>query len=67
MLRLPEQAPIFYVATARSDGSGRYALHLPYPSDTGYVVRMGSERRVLRVDEADILEGRTLAGPSFEP
>jgi dolichyl-diphosphooligosaccharide--protein glycosyltransferase len=67
LLRLPEQAPIFYVATARADASGRYAVHLPYPSDAGYVVRMGSERRVLRVDEADVREGRTLAGPSFEP
>jgi hypothetical protein len=67
MLRLPGHGPIFYVATAKADVSGRYEVRLPYPSDPGYVVRLGPERRGLEVGEADVREGRTLEGPHFEP
>jgi asparagine N-glycosylation enzyme membrane subunit Stt3 len=67
MLRLPGQEPIFYAASARADASGRYDVRLPYPADPGYVARLGPERRVLAVSEADVREGRTLEGPRFEP
>ncbi|MEN8161322.1 MAG: hypothetical protein ABFS41_14725, partial [Myxococcota bacterium] len=66
MLHLPEQEPILYSATVQSDAGGRYELRLPYPSEAGYVVRMGSERQKLPVTETDVREGRTLEGPRFE-
>ena len=43
------------------------SCRLPYPSEEGYAVRLGRERRGLEVDEADVREGRTLEGPRFEP
>ncbi len=66
-LRLPDRGAVFYSASARADASGRYALRLPYPSEAGYTLRMGSARRSLPVAEADVREGRTLEGPRFGP
>jgi hypothetical protein len=39
---------------------------LPYPSEAGYVVQSGSRSEILTLSEADVREGRTVSGPSFE-
>jgi hypothetical protein len=63
---VPDRAPLRYRASARVDGAGRYEIRLPYP-ENGYAVRAGSRRGALELSEADVREGRTVAGPSFAP
>ncbi len=64
-LRLPQ--PLRYRASARADGAGRYEIMLPYPSEQPYTVRSGQQVAALRLAEADVREGRRVAGPSFAP
>ena len=59
--------PVPYRARAALAATGEYEVRLPYPSEAGYVVRSGSRTGSLVVTEADVREGRTVAGPSFEP
>jgi hypothetical protein len=62
---LPGRAPVRYRASAPVDGAGGYEIRLPYPSEAGYTVRAGERRGALVLSEADVREGRTVAGPSF--
>jgi dolichyl-diphosphooligosaccharide--protein glycosyltransferase len=64
---LPAREPVSYRASARVDPSGDYEIRLPYPSETGYVVRAGSQLASLVVREAEVRDGLTVAGPRFEP
>ena len=59
--------PLPYRARAAVAATGEYEIRLPYPSEAGYVVRSGSRSGSLVLTEADVREGRTVAGPSFEP
>jgi hypothetical protein len=64
---LPGRPPVRYRASAPVDTAGGYEIRLPYPSEEGYAVRAGSRRGSLVLSEADVREGRTVSGPSFEP
>lgn len=65
LVRVPGRPSLRYAARAPVDASGRYEIHLPYPTDEGYTVRSGSRRASLTLSLADVREGRTVAGPSF--
>ena len=60
-----------YRQAVRADTTGRYALRLPYASDTattsGNEWHVGSrgEEHVLNVSEAAVREGRPIVGPNF--
>jgi len=62
---LPGRPSARYRAEAPVDAAGRYQIRLPYPAPSGYTVRAGSRRESLALSEADVREGRTVAGPSF--
>jgi len=64
---LPGRAPVRYNAQAPVDATGRYEIRLPYPTESGYAVHAGSRHGSLALSEADVREGRTVAGPSFVP
>ena len=57
--------PVRYHATALVDAAGAYEIRLPHP--TAYTVRAGAEAAPLSLSDADVREGRTVAGPSFGP
>jgi hypothetical protein len=56
-----------YRASATVAADGGYELRLPHPSATPYTVRAGAREARLELSEADVREGRTVEGPSFEP
>jgi hypothetical protein len=58
--------PLRYRAVAAVAATGDYEIRLPYPSEAGYVVQSGSRSEILTLSEADVREGRTVSGPSFE-
>ena len=63
---LAGRPPIPSRASARAGADGRYALRLPQPSDgEPYQVRTGNEAAALVLSEADVREGRSVAGPNF--
>jgi dolichyl-diphosphooligosaccharide--protein glycosyltransferase len=62
---VPYGEPLRYRADTEVDASGAYEIRLPYPSETGWAVRAGSQGGSLSLSEADVREGRTVAGPSF--
>jgi dolichyl-diphosphooligosaccharide--protein glycosyltransferase len=63
---VPHGEPVRYRAEAAVDASGAYEIRLPYPSESGYAVHAGSQRGSLILGEADVREGRTVVGPSFQ-
>jgi dolichyl-diphosphooligosaccharide--protein glycosyltransferase len=58
--------PLRYRASAAVAATGDYEIRLPYPSEDGYVVQSGPRSETLVLSEADVREGRTVSGPSFE-
>jgi hypothetical protein len=66
LVRVPGRPPLRYAARAPVDAAGGYELRLPYPSEDGYAVRSGARRASLTLSLADVREGRTVRGPSFE-
>jgi hypothetical protein len=53
-------------ATTRAGDDGRYAIRLPQPSASApYRVSAGGESASFPLAEADVREGRRVAGPSF--
>ncbi|MED5261372.1 MAG: STT3 domain-containing protein [Myxococcota bacterium] len=60
-----------YRQQARTDSLGRYALRLPYAShspahpEATWRLESGGEKHVLDVGEAEVRDGRPVAGPSF--
>jgi hypothetical protein len=65
-LPLGSGPPLHYRASAAVAATGEYEIRLPYPTEAGYVVRSGLRRETLVLSEADVREGRTVSGPSFE-
>jgi len=65
-LPLGSGPPLRYKANAAVAATGAYEIRLPYPSEAGYVVRSGTRAGSLGLSEADVREGRTVQGPSFE-
>lgn len=65
-VRLAGRPAVLYRASAAVDAEGRYEIRLPYPTTrTAYVVRSGEQVARLELSEADVMEGRTVEGPSF--
>ena len=62
---LPDRPPLSYLASTRADAAGRYEIRLPYPSERPYLVRADERTASLALSEADVREGRTVAGPIF--
>jgi asparagine N-glycosylation enzyme membrane subunit Stt3 len=65
----------FYVATTQADETGRYELTLPYSNEpfssvvkpgAAYEIGLGRVKVDVRVPEAAVKEGRTVAGPNFQ-
>jgi asparagine N-glycosylation enzyme membrane subunit Stt3 len=65
-LTLGPGPPLLYRAFATAGATGEYEIRLPHPSAAGYVVRFGSRTGSLVLSEADVREGVTVEGPSFE-
>jgi len=69
--------PLIYIARTRADAAGRYALTLPYATDTpfsdsvrvatSYVLRTRARSERLVVSESDVRAGATVEGPSLAP
>jgi len=74
-LRLADGTPVEYAPSAEADAAGRYEIRLPYPteaaaeasvrSEGSYAVASEETTLALALSEADVREGRAVAGPSF--
>jgi asparagine N-glycosylation enzyme membrane subunit Stt3 len=63
---LAGRRPVPFRASARAGADGRYALRLPQPSaGEPYLVAAGDETARFALGEADVREGRRVAGPNF--
>jgi dolichyl-diphosphooligosaccharide--protein glycosyltransferase len=76
-LELADRQPLLYAASAPVDSAGRYQIRLPYANEgpvssyvraeDSYRVASGGQTHRLALSEADVREGRTVEGPSFDP